>query len=146
VAGDFAAGLSALWRERRVKAFQRVPVAARATALSDPYRRPSYSKPSQRILTTTVRSRYWRRNNVPAAGRFSRTRHRWSSGGAAEERHDGQLPNRVASSPKRWQVVYGGVMPNFLHRPVAPPPSGNGSPFGDKLLQALHPAEAKREG
>jgi hypothetical protein len=37
-------------------------------------------------------------------------------------------------------------MPNFLHRPVAPPPPENGSPFGDKLLQALHPAEAKREG
>jgi 3'-5' exoribonuclease len=30
--------------------------------------------------------------------------------------------------------------------PAAPPPSGNGSPFGDKLLQALQPAAAKREG
>jgi len=39
---------------------------------------------------------------------------RWSSGGPAEERHDGRGPNRVARLFETIALVCGGVMPNSL--------------------------------
>jgi hypothetical protein len=61
---------------------------------------------------------FWCRRRIAAfsAGGGCVQLDRWSSGGPAEERHDGRVPNRLAPLSETKAVVCGGVLPNSPRR------------------------------